>query len=476
MAMGVNKQAQGRGVCVWAVWTSYVIAMVVGVAVANDVCDDPTHPEVQAKVATAMQESIQRGYTVLSKYDSCGSCVKAGGGWCLSDTPKCVPDSPTLCDAGPANHVGLAGHGRCPERADFETQVYFHAPRRPPLQPGAAFNDCEGQCGMIAFALEDAMTDATVDTMTQTFRACGAITISNFFPKSELLQLRKTLLHKLPLGCAEAASISKYSLFGLRGSNRQELVLPSSSMFSDGVLSSLRQPSALKIIEALVGHTASIEFASLMISWPGAGAQEYHRDVEPNTEAAVLVFIPLDEMWVRDGAAGPPEMCLCSHSPHVEEKNCSFPWQAESDKIEVGSALIYDSGLTHRGLRNQKPPSASPRLMLHLVLSPPKSIVRIRPGGMLGSVAQKHIQNFRDFQLTSPESTTISPESTTTRLCSEATSCNECRALHKSWRSGCAWCIKSATCVVDVTAMCDTPSDHVGTSGLKSKCPGTEEL
>jgi len=31
-------------------------------------------------------------------------------------------------------------------------------------------------------------------------------------------------------------------------------------------------------LQALLGHPAAIEFVSVIVSWPGADAQEYHRD------------------------------------------------------------------------------------------------------------------------------------------------------------------------------------------------------
>ena len=109
--------------------------------------------------------------------------------------------------------------------------------------------------------------------------------------------------------CPATAALSKYALPGVRGSKRQELVLPFTPPFLGMIAAPLQQPSTRTRLAALLGHPVAIEFVSVIVSWPGADAQEYHRDAQAAAEANLLLFVPLDEMQARPGHAGPPELC-----------------------------------------------------------------------------------------------------------------------------------------------------------------------
>lgn len=82
-------------------------------------------------------------------------------------------------------------------------------------------------------------------------------------------------------------------------------------------------------------------------------------------------------LW-KEGHAGPPELCACTHAPNTPEGDCRDGplFAADSDAIAYGSSVVYDSGLLHRGLANKGAQSAGPRLMLHLILAPEGSLVR----------------------------------------------------------------------------------------------------
>jgi len=58
--------------------------------------------------------------------------------------------------AGPSDHVGVAGTGRCPNAADFALQGYFHAPR---LDPRPAPPPCLPRCSR-AGGLRVSLVDA----------------------------------------------------------------------------------------------------------------------------------------------------------------------------------------------------------------------------------------------------------------------------------------------------------------------------
>jgi len=122
--------------------------------------------------------------------------------------------------------------------------------------------------------------------------------------------------------CPETAALSKYALPGVRGSRRQELVLPFTAAFEAMVAAPLQQPATSALLAALLGHPVAIEFVSVIVSWPGADAQTFHRDAQAAAEANLLMFVPLDEMAADTaGKAGPPEFCRkpppCLRSIHA---------------------------------------------------------------------------------------------------------------------------------------------------------------
>ena len=106
--------------------------------------------DAHAGAADASSAAAKAAFEAMAPHASCGACLAAGGAWCLAtQPPRCVPDGRELCGAGgPEDMVGWAGHGKCPDPADWELQTYLHAPRRPPplglQQPAAA--DCAERC------------------------------------------------------------------------------------------------------------------------------------------------------------------------------------------------------------------------------------------------------------------------------------------------------------------------------------------
>lgn len=87
------------------------------------------------------------------------------------------------------------------------------------------------------------------------------------------------------------------------------------------------------------------------MAWPGALSQDYHRDSEAGTEAALLLFIPLDETSATEpSAAGPPELCACSHFPGSAEECLAGPTAVATDGLApLGSVVVYDPGLGASG-------------------------------------------------------------------------------------------------------------------------------
>jgi hypothetical protein len=269
---------------------------------------------------------------------------------------------------GPHEHVGVAGHGRCPDREDFMMQAYLHAPRRPPAPSAWTAAECAKQCDTKEITSQALAREGTNERLIQN---CGAVILDDAFDPEWIAELREELVSRL--GLHDQKGHEKYQVDGLRGVNRQEHVIP--SKLSKKITGNLT-PSFLAALMEMLGHTPSIEFVSVMTSWPGANAQELHRDVEPGMEAALFVFIPLDPTGsfnndTGTGAAGPPELCLCTHKAGQPEKcdddNPSTRVLASTTAVPLGSAVVYDAGLVHRGLAHT---GSAPRLMVNLVISP----------------------------------------------------------------------------------------------------------
>lgn len=227
-----------------------------------------------------------------------------------------------------------------------------------------------------------------------------------------------------------------------------------------------------------------------MVSWPGAEPQEFHRDAGAGSEAALLLFVPLEAMVAADSGNGPPEMCLCTHHPRagVGEGECPGPrLTADADVVPVGSVLVYDPGMVHRGLANRASMGFStsrPRVMLHLVIAPTGAPLRARPHGFLTTVAQEHIRRWRALDLGSGavecgaltahgcEACLAGAELASVGVVDEGIS-ERGKSGGASQRTGCAWCVHSSSCVPDLAGVCPRgPREHVGTSGLGGTvCP-----
>ena len=141
---------------------------------------------------------------------------------------------------------------------------------------------------------------------------CGTAVLSDLFDAETLRSLRDELAQRKELQGSTPRLGHKLELPGVRGAQRQELVLP--FRYSPAILEALRQPAAVALFQRMLGHPPAIDFVSLVLAFPGAEAQDFHRDAEAGTESALLIFVPLDETSVR-GGAGPPEICPCTHWP-----------------------------------------------------------------------------------------------------------------------------------------------------------------
>jgi hypothetical protein len=250
----------------------------------------------------------------------------------------------------------------------------------------------------------------------------------------------------------------------------------------------------------------SIECASIVASWPGAEAQAYHQDIGAESEAALYLFIPLEQMTDSPGGAGPPEFCMCTHSrttfaKHTSNHRCDGPklvcggTGTHNIKLDLGAAIVFDPGLVHRGLPNNAPAGTDARQILHLSLTPEGANIRTRPQSELGGSVAAHLSKWRAINVYTKRAN-IPGEAGATggwrgassdhiealppQLCSGFQSCTSCRAGNKGtahssvngeWRTGCAWCTDTQQCVPDLAGMCLAGSSaHVGDAGLGKQC------
>ena len=424
--------------------------------------------QVLALIAVAClavgDERMAAAFARFGVHRSCGACVAAGGAWCIP-TSRCVPDARGFCgrDVRPPDHVGMAGHGRCTDRTGAVLQAYHHAPRRPPLQPPSS---CASTCSAASAVAVEAGANGANVTAARHLETCGLVVLREAFTPALLRELRQELLRKLKLHNGGVPSTHKNLLPGVRGLHRAELVVPATKTLAGPLLDALRRPALLATLAALLGHAApALEFVSLMASWPGAGAQELHRDTDVASEAALLVFVPLDE--ARVGGAGPPELCPCTHYYSGAERarpgealECgpAGRFAADADAVPLGSALVYDPGLVHRGLPNRAG-GVAPRLMLHLALAPRGARVRARPEALLGDAARTHVAKWRAMPLGNGGGCRA-------RGVAGCDSCLRGDAGGSSWRTGCAWCATARECVPDLAGLCASADEHVGSAGL----------
>lgn len=321
---------------------------------------------------------------------------------------------------------------------------------------------CPSHCS--AAGLSVSVSDSkAADKAAGKFTACGVVSLHGAISVGLLAELRQTLRQALPLDCHTAAAVSKYALPGVRGTRRHELIVPATVAWQQALAGFLQQPTVAPVLERLAGRPVHVEFVSLMVAWPGAGAQELHRDAVAGQEAALLIFIPLDDMAAdTPGVAGPPELCLCSQWPAVQETACHRPVAGDTNTTApLGSLLVYNAGLVHRGTAHLGDVGSQPRMLLHVSVAPLAATVRARPEAFLGPAASAHVAKWRSVAVTpgAPACADLTPLG--------------CMACRKTPARGCGWCLGSGTCVPDLAGVCEGgPRDHVGGAGLRERCPG----
>ena len=364
---------------------------------------------------------------------TCGSCAARGGAWCV-DTSRCVPDVRGACSA-PEQQVGVVGTGQCLRQHDHALASYLHAPRHNPLEtlrrtaePDAREMGCKTSATWCRDLQRLSGAQDTAEEARKRLDICGLVLLDGAFDPIELRKLRAYAASKLPI--AETgpttdgdAARSKYEIPGVRGNRRKEWILPHDDKIAATIVRGLRGR-----IDAVVGiapRDLAIEMVSLIVSWPGADAQAFHRDAAAAHAAVSFVFVPLDAM-PHNG----PQFCPCSHvagSPEVCQKSSAGRLSLPPELLPLGGAIVYDAGLVHRGLAyDAKGGNGKARVLLHVAIAPRGAPLRSRPTALLGASAQEHIRRWRAHSLARDGAPS----------CAAASTCSPCLAV-----AGCAWCV-----------------------------------
>ena len=394
----------------------------------------------------------------LAAAPTCGSCVVRGGAWCV-DTSRCVPDLRGACSA-PEQQVSVVGSGRCFAENDHQLATYLHAPRKNPLEtlrrtaePDAREMGCKTSATWCRDLQRLTGVQETAEEARKRLDICGLVLLGAAFDPIELRELRSYAASKLPLSDdgpeEDGAARSKFEIPGVRGDRRQEWILPHNDKIAATIVRGLRGR-----IDAVVGaapRDLAIEMVSVIVSWPGAGAQAFHRDAAAASEAVSLVFIPLDAM-PHNG----PQFCPCSHvagSPEVCQKSSAGRLPVPPELLPLGGAVLYDAGLVHRGLAYdaKEGGNGKARVLLHVSIAPRGAPLRSRPTALLGASAQEHIRRWRAHSLARDDAPS----------CAAAATCAPCLAV-----TGCAWCARERRCKSDLGGMCRSPESHIGRAGL----------
>ena len=188
-----------------------------------------------------------------------------------------------------------------------------------------------------------------VQAIVAIFLRCGVVIVKGGLARQPLKSLRRRL-KPLILNPGEAI------VPGIRGTGRVEMVVPHGSDLEEA-LGGLKE-----LMCALVGHDAALEFVSAIASYPGASAQEWHRDLEHRQEPNVQIFVPLQRLTHE---RGPPEFCPASAAMTGEA--CDGRRVLSTADTTLGDAIVYDPSVIHRGTANRA--KAVTRDLLNLSVS-----------------------------------------------------------------------------------------------------------
>mmetsp|Transcript_3375 Transcript_3375/g.4912 ORF Transcript_3375/g.4912 Transcript_3375/m.4912 type:complete len:463 (-) Transcript_3375:19-1407(-) len=141
----------------------------------------------------------------------------------------------------------------------------------------------------------------------------------------------------------------------------------------------VNNPYLMPIIKSLLGQSAKLVYAGLILSFPNSRDQPWHQDGEALFDEhdgfssemhlppyALNVFIPLDDISEE---LGPTEFCVGSHFGSIakeimQPKSTKFEHSSVGPLLNCGDVLIYDYRICHRGTSNLSIDRTRPMLYL----------------------------------------------------------------------------------------------------------------
>jgi hypothetical protein len=200
---------------------------------------------------------------------------------------------------------------------------------------------------------------------------CGVVVLERLFTPDfteKMREAQKSVVDKFLQGIEENPSLTNSTWSEQRSPGRYELLSPMKSPFTDEEL--LKNPLLHPLmVRTLKTHRIEVDTHSSVTSLAETPAQHWHRDAGFILESSKLqlpphglvVFIPLKDV---SNAMGPTEFLTGSHikCERNEQKEirlgnwileeCPFVGPTVRTPAPLGSAIIFDLRILHRGLAN----------------------------------------------------------------------------------------------------------------------------
>lgn len=294
-----------------------------------------------------------------------------------------------------AEQISRREQQRLAEEEDEELRGMQQQPSQPPdhakvsFKPAASRNPAakDRACLPAELRMDLGGEDAEgrvlngMQKVAEVLRRCGVIVLERVFDVDLVAALAReqgVLFRSFHEAVHANRSLENSTTSGLRSEGRWEVKLPLVPPFTSPNL--IANPALFSLLKRVLG-TEEIELDTLssVTSVPGSPAQHWHADVDDlfrhgheeggwgeQSEGAVLpafgivVFLPLSDVGEKQG---PTEFLLGSHL-NAACASSSCPARASFvATAPLGSAILFDVRITHRGGANVSP---RPRAMAYM--------------------------------------------------------------------------------------------------------------
>ena len=189
--------------------------------------------------------------------------------------------------------------------------------------------------------------------------ACAACLAAGLDGLERMLALPQTMAERMRSGVSlrHFVHVSTASAAVAEPTTRSEFRMPFSSCFAAVLCASLAGEAGALLVAAL-GRDAELRELQVIVSEPGAAAQDVHSDSNWGTERLVTMFIALHD--VLDERMGPTRFWPNTHAPRcfpgevwrppteLLAANLRSVWYA----LHAGDAVLMDACTWHRGGAN----------------------------------------------------------------------------------------------------------------------------